>query len=584
MIYNKKADFNAIAAECGISNVLARLIRNRDIMDAKHVREYLLPTPSGNKTPSGTNETAALLLSKIREHKSIRIIGDYDVDGICSTLILYKTLNALGARVDYVIPHRIEDGYGISESMIDDAIKDHVDTILTCDNGISAYDQTQKAKENGITMIVTDHHEPPFTEENGMKTYRIPAADIVVDQKLPDDPYPFKEICGAVITYKLMNQLAVLADIPTKEKDLLFEELLDFAALATICDVMPLCDENRYIVKTGLKHMNSNRNVGLAALLKAANLSGSEITTFHAGFVIGPCINASGRLESADIAMRLFLSSDETVAKDIAENLVSLNEERKKLTEEGLKAAISLVDEKFEKDKVIVCYLPDCHESLAGIIAGKLRERYSRPTFVLTKTKDGVKGSGRSIEAYNMYEGLTEVSDLLTKFGGHKLAAGLSLKEENIEPFRKALNDNCKLAEEDFKDVLHIDMELPLYYADEDLVDEISRMEPFGQGNAKPVFARRNLHFVSGKKIGKSHNVGQYKVTEDNDKIYDVVLFSKLDEFDEFIRKEHGEDALNALYSINEKRSPITLTVAYQPGINEWAGKRNIQYVMKDFC
>ncbi|MGN0376545.1 MAG: single-stranded-DNA-specific exonuclease RecJ [Suilimivivens sp.] len=589
MVAAKKADFNKIAKDYGITPVLARIMRNRDICEDKDIQMFLNGTMDDLHDPfllKGMEQATELILSKIREEKAIRIIGDYDVDGICSTYILEQGISHLSGKVDRVIPHRIKDGYGLNDSLIEEAGKANIDTVLTCDNGIAAAPSIALAKKMGMTVVVTDHHEVPFEEKDGEKHFLLPGADVVIDPRQPDCEYPYKQICGAVVAYKVIQALLTKAGEEKEKKQKLLKELLPFAALATVCDVMELLDENRIIVKYGLKAMNETKNYGLKALLQVNGIDQKEITPYHAGFIIGPCLNATGRLDSADRALHLF---EETQWKDAmveAADLKSLNDSRKKMTEDGVAQAIRQVEESsLRNDSVLVVYLPECHESIAGIIAGKVKERFHKPSFVLTKGEEGIKGSGRSIEAYSMYDEMTRCRELFTKYGGHKMAAGLSLaKEEDIELLRRALNENCTLTEEDFQEVVHIDVPMPLSYADRAFIRELSYLEPFGTGNPKPLFAQKNISLLSGRVLGRNKNVGKYVIADEEGKIYDMIYFGDLNRLHEFLADKYGKKTVDFLYEGRLKRGEMIISMAYYPDINVYAGRENIQIVMQYYC
>ncbi|MGN1180575.1 MAG: single-stranded-DNA-specific exonuclease RecJ [Suilimivivens sp.] len=589
MVAAKKADFNKIAKAYGITPVLARIIRNRDICEDQDIQMFLNGTMDDLHDPfllKGMEQATELILSKIREEKAIRIIGDYDVDGICSTYILEQGISYLSGKVDRVIPHRIKDGYGLNDSLIEEAGKANIDTVLTCDNGIAAAPSIALAKKMGMTVVVTDHHEVPFEEKDGEKHFLLPGADVVIDPRQPDCEYPYKQICGAVVAYKVIQALLTKAGEEEEKKQKLLKELLPFAALATVCDVMELLDENRIIVKYGLKAMNETKNYGLKALLQVNGIDQEEITPYHAGFIIGPCLNATGRLDSADRALHLF---EETQWKDAmveAGDLKNLNDSRKKMTEDGVAQAIRQVEESsLKNDSVLVVYLPECHESIAGIIAGKVKERFHKPSFVLTKGEEGIKGSGRSIEAYSMYDEMTRCRELFTKYGGHKMAAGLSLaKEEDIELLRRALNENCTLTEEDFQEVVHIDVPMPLSCVDRAFIRELSYLEPFGTGNPRPLFARKNISLLSGRVLGKNKNVGKYMIADEEGKIYDMIYFGDLNRLHEFLADKYGKKTVDFLYEGRLKRGEMVISMAYYPDINVYAGRENIQIVMQYYC
>ena len=485
-----------------------------------------------------------------------------------------------------MIPHRIKDGYGLNDSLIEDAGRDGIDTVLTCDNGIAAASSIALAKSMGMTVVVTDHHEIPFEETEEGKHFLLPPADVIVDPKQPDCGYPFKQICGAVVAYKLIQAMLQKAEEEEEQKGKFLEELLPFAALATVCDVMELLDENRIIVKYGLKAMSQTKNPGLRALLQVNGIDQKEITPYHAGFIIGPCLNATGRLDSADRALRLFEETEHKDAMVEATDLKNLNDSRKKMTEDGVAEAIRKVEESSLKDdNVLVIYLPDCHESIAGIIAGKVKERFHKPTFVLTKGEEGVKGSGRSIEAYSMYDEMTKCRELFTKYGGHKMAAGLSLaKEEDIELFRRSMNRNCTLTKEDLQEVVHIDVPMPLSYADRSFIRELSCLEPFGTGNPKPLFARKNVSLLSGKVLGKNKNVGKFRIADEEGRTYDMIYFGDLNQLNDFLTEKCGKVTVDSLYEGRLKQGEAVISMAYYPDINSYAGRETVQIVMQYYC
>lgn len=586
MVAAKRADFNKIAQQYGISPVLARIIRNRDVVEERDIEKFLHGTRADLYPPlllKDMEKAVDILLEKTAAGKHIRIIGDYDIDGICSTYILYSGLTACGAQVDTAIPHRIRDGYGLNESLIQDAFDAGTDTVLTCDNGIAALPQIDFANSLGITVIITDHHEVPYEESEGIRHYLIPKAEAVVDPKQEDCAYPFPEICGAVVAYKLV--LALLAkrnncswqEVMESELGL---ELLELAAFATIGDVMELKDENRIIVKCGLKLMAETRNIGLKALMEVTGTEPSRVKPYTIGFVLGPCLNATGRLDTAVNALKLFQTRDIGEAARIAGDLKAMNESRKELTLKGVEEAVRQIEQDGHlTDRVLVIYLPEVHESLAGIIAGRIRDKYCKPTFVLTKAEDGVKGSGRSIEAFHMYDEMTKCKELFTKYGGHKLAAGLSLAEENIEPFRQALNNNCNLTEDDFQEKVLIDVPMPMDYVTQDFIEELNLLEPFGNGNPKPQFAQKNLNFVSGRILGANKNVGKYTVADENGRQFEMIYFGDLEAFHEYLAEKFGEESAQRLYHGNG--AEITLSVVYYPEINEFRGNISLQMVMK---
>lgn len=562
----KRADFAAIANRFGIDPVTARLIRNRDIVGEEAIRQYLYGSRKDLRDPMAMKDvgrTVEILQKKIQEEKKIRIIGDYDIDGVMSTYILYQSLLGLGARVDVTIPHRIRDGYGINEHLIRTAGEDQVDTIITCDNGIAAADQIRMAKEKGMTVIVTDHHEVPFTEENGVRREILPPADAVVNPKQADCGYGFSGICGAVVAMKVMEALYRLM----KPDEDLVDRMLPYAAMATVGDVMDLVGENRILVKEGLKRLHKTENLGLQELIRVNGLSPEQIGSYHIGFVLGPCLNAGGRLDTAQRALALLCAKDRQEAARLAGDLKNLNDSRKDMTAQGVEDAVRQVEEQnMIRDGVLVVYLPECHESLAGIIAGRIREKYHRPAFVLTRGEEGVKGSGRSTEAYSMYEKLCECKEYLTKFGGHPMAAGLSLPEENVEPFRKAINARCGLTEADFVEKITIDVPMPLAYIRKDLVRELKLLEPFGKGNEKPLFAQKGLHPRAMRVLGKNRNVVRMQLADEAGFSMTGIYFG---DGDEFVRSIQNRD---------------TISVLYYPEIDEYQGRENLQVIIRSWC
>lgn len=592
MVTAKRADFNQIARDYGITPVLARIMRNRDVVEPEEIRRFLKGSKKDLYDPGllkDMEKAVSIILKKVKEGAAIRIIGDYDVDGICAAYILLRGITALGGKADRVIPHRIRDGYGLNEGLIEEAGKDGVDTIITCDNGIAAAPQTAFAKELGMTVVITDHHEVPFEETEGGKHYLLPEADAIVDPKQPGCEYPFPQICGAVVAYKLLQALFERAWKGTEREEAgkaVLEELLPFAALATVCDVMELRDENRILVKAGLKAMETTGNPGLKALLEVNGIAGKELTPYHAGFIIGPCLNATGRLDTAVRALQLFEEKEWKEAVTIAADLKSLNDSRKIMTEEGVERAIQQVEEGgLRDDPVLVVYLPDCHESLAGIIAGKLKEKFWKPAFVLTDGEEGIKGSGRSIEAYSMYEELTKCKELFSRFGGHKMAAGLSLaKGRDAESFRRMINQNCTLSQEDFEQVVHIDVPMPLSYADKTFIKELALLEPFGVGNPKPLFAQKNVSLIQGRIIGKNKNVGKYRIADEEGNTYEMIYFGDLEQWNSFLTQRFGRKVTDELYHSGLRQKEAAVAIAYYPDINSYAGRESVQIVMQYYC
>lgn len=581
----KKADFDQIGEKFHIDPVIARIIRNREIVGDENIDEFLHGTIDQLHAPvllKDAERAADILRDKIDSKQRIRIIGDYDIDGVCSTYILYAGLNSLGADVDTVIPHRIHDGYGMNNHMIEEAHEAGIDTILTCDNGIAAKEQIAYAKSLGMTVVVTDHHEVPYeVQEDGSRRECPPSADAVIDPKQADCNYPFDGICGAVVAYKLIQ---VLLDRQNRIVAApLMQELLAFAAFATVGDVMELIDENRIIVRYGLQQISQSSNIGMQALLAVNGLQDKPLSAYHIGFVLGPCLNATGRLDTAARALRMFQTADRAEAVTIAGELKELNDNRKNMTLQGTQQAIAVIEgSTLKDDRVLVVYLPECHESLAGIIAGRLRERYYKPVFVLTRSEEGVKGSGRSVEAYHMYDKMSECKELYTKYGGHKMAAGVSMPEENVERFRTYLNEHCGLTTEDLEEKIHIDVPMPMSYVTAKFVKQLSVLEPFGNGNPKPVFAQRNLRLLRGRILGKNSNVGRYTVEDDTGRQFEMMYFGNMDAWHAFLTKQYGQEAYDRLYQ--GRGGEIRIHVIYYPDLDVYQGRERLQMIMQDYC
>ncbi len=575
----KKADFQAIAKKYHISPILARLIRNRDVIKEEEIASYLNGTIADlhdGMQMKDMDRAVKILAEKIREDKSIRIIGDYDIDGVNATYILQEGLSRLGARVDTDIPDRIRDGYGLNQMLIDRALEDGIDTIITCDNGIAAAEEISYGKAKGMTIIVTDHHEVPFAlpdEEhpgevalsanaNKDKIWRLPDADAVVDPRRADCEYPFKELCGAAVAYKLVEAL-----YKSEEQDTtILGDLMENVAIATVGDVMDLVGENRIFVKHGLEMLKKTKNEGLKALMECTGVSAEELTAYHIGFIIGPCINAGGRLDTAKRALELLNAKTRREAVTLAQDLKALNDSRKEMTEKGVEQAVEQIEQTaLKEDKVLVVYLPDCHESIAGIIAGRIREKYYRPVFVLTNSENGVKGSGRSIERYHMFEEMSKCRELFTKFGGHKMAAGLSLEEENVEPFRKRINELANLTDEDLTPRVSIDMMLPISYISKKLVEELKALEPFGKGNTKPLFVEKNLRVINPRVVGKNKNVLKFRVESEKGLQMDAVYFG---------------DVQGCLREMEQARR---MAFTYYPTINEYRGMQTLQMTVVNY-
>ena len=565
MVAAKRADFKGIGERFGIDQVTARIIRNRDVIGEKAIEKYLHGSRKDFYSPwllKDMEKAVAILQEKIENRNRIRIIGDYDIDGVMSTYILLESLRGLGCDVDMMIPNRITDGYGINEHLIEQAWQEGRDTIITCDNGIAAVTQIRKAKDLGMTVIVTDHHEVPFEDLEGGRKEILPPADAIVNPKQKACSYPFAGLCGAVVAMKVME---ALYEKMAPEVDLV-DKMLPFAGIATIGDVMDLQDENRILVKEGLQRLHHTTNLGLQELIRVNNLEPENISPYHIGFILGPCLNASGRLDTAKRALQLLLADSREEAAVLAGDLKNLNESRKEMTAQGLEKAIEQVEStSMMEDTVLVVFLPECHESLAGIIAGRLRERYHKPSFVLTRGEESVKGSGRSIESYSMYEKLCECKEYLTKFGGHPMAAGLSLEEENVERFRRKLNEQSGLTEEDLVEKVTIDVPMPIHYIRKDLVQELSLLEPFGKGNEKPLFAQKNLWVSQMRVFGKNRNVVKMRLTDENGYPMDGVYFGNGDEFAE------------------EGRGKRKISIVYYPDINMYQGRESLQVIIRHY-
>ncbi len=581
MVQTKRADFSGLAMRLGVSPVAVRVMRNRGLTEEAEMRKYLYGTLDDLYDPrlmKGMKQAAELIVRKLKEGKHVRIIGDYDIDGVCSTYILLKGFQRAAkelsqrcsleagrysvekendAQIDYEIPDRIKDGYGINESIIRQASADGVDTLVTCDNGIAALREISIAKQLGMTVVVTDHHEVPVDEYGQI----LPPADAVVDPKQDGETYPFHEICGAVVAWKLIRVLYEKLGIPESE----WMDLLEFAAIATVGDVMKLQDENRLIVKYGLKKIGSTKNTGLRKLIEKNNLDIENLSAYHIGFVIGPCLNAGGRLKSAKVALRMLLAEDPERAGEMADELKELNDMRKDMTAKGEAEAIEQVEKQYMDDKVLVVFLPECHESLAGIIAGRLREHFHKPSFVLTRGETTAKGSGRSIEQYHMYQGLCKVSDLLVKFGGHPMAAGLSLEEKDIDEFRRRLNADAELTEEDFVPKIWIDVPMPFEYVNEKIVQELKDLEPFGQENEKPLFAQKSLVIRNVRVLGKNRNVVKMNLVTETGQPVDGLLFA---DGDRFLEEQAGRNMIDMIY---------------YPDVNEYNGTRTLQAVIRNY-
>ncbi len=579
----KKGDFNGIAQEYGISPVLARIMVNRGVREKEQIRRYLKGTMEDLYDPRlllDMDKAVDLVSESIEKKEKIGIASDFDVDGIFSSMILWTAFTKLGADCFIETPNRVTEGYGLNRRIVDDCLEKGAKLLITCDNGIAALDAVEYAKENGLTVVVTDHHEVPFEEKgDGERIYIKPKADAIVNPKQAECTYPFPKLCGAGVTFKLAQILYERYGILKSE----LEPLIEYAAIATVADVMDLEDENRILVKTGLKLLEHTKNKGLQAILRVNNLEGKRISAYHIGFVIGPCFNAAGRLETVKSALDLLMCNNEAQAEVMAENLKALNDSRKEMTIQGFEQAVEKIEHSdLMSDKVILVKLEECHESLVGIIAGRVRERYHKPVIVFTDAEEGIKGSGRSIEAYNMFEELLKCKDLLGRFGGHPMAAGLSLLEENLEELRRRLNENTTLTEEDLRPVVRIDVAMPIEYITEEFVEQLELLEPFGKGNPKPIFAEQHFRFTGGNIIGKNKNVLKAKVVNGSGARIEALYFGQIDQLQEYIIEEFGQQEWERM--MHGDRNNVDLGLTYYPDINEYMGRKTPQIVIQNYC
>ncbi|WP_032122019.1 single-stranded-DNA-specific exonuclease RecJ [Clostridium amazonitimonense] len=581
-IKNKKIDYKIISQRFGISEIISKLLVNRDIVEDNLLKNFIHPSLENLHNPrlmQDLEKAAQIIKDKISSKDKIRIIGDYDVDGVISSYILFESLKRCGADVDYEIPDRIKDGYGINIDIVNKSKEDGIDTIITCDNGISAIDPIKHAKDLGITVIVTDHHNIPFVEnESGNRVFVSSKADAIINPKQDKCKYKFKSLCGAGVVFKLIEVLYEELGIDKKE----CYKFIEFVAIATVCDVVDLVDENRIFVKNGIEMLNKTENIGLKALIKETGIENKTISTYHLGFVIGPCINASGRLDNAKKGLRLLITKDEKEANILAKELYELNQQRKDMTQKGVEKAIELVETTdIRKDKVFVIHIPEVHESLAGIVAGRIREKYNVPTIIVTKSEDKSKGSGRSIEGYDMFEELLKCKSLLDRFGGHPMAAGLSLETYNIEPLRRKLNELTELTEEDLTPKVNLDMQLPLDCINYDLIQDLRTLEPFGKANPKPLFGEKNIRLIRGSILGQNRNVLKLKLLSRNGSCIEGIYFGDIEEFEKVVIDKYGADELDRLYQ--GKNNNIHLDIAFYPDINEYNGNVSIQLVVENF-
>ena len=576
VVTSKRADFKEIGSRFGIDQVTARIIRNRDVVGEEAIHQYLHGTLTDLADAHRMKDAvrlAEILIRKMQEKKKIRIIGDYDIDGVMSSYILYRAFTRCGADVDVAIPNRITDGYGLNLHLIEDAIEAGVDTIVTCDNGIAAIEEIAYAKKKGITVLVTDHHEIPYEEKDGERNYLQSEADAIVNPHQQECDYPYKDLCGAGVAWNVIRILYEKMQLKEEEA----YELLEFVGFATVGDVMPLTGENRILVREGLKRIHHTKNTGMKALIAQCGLMPEQIESYHFGFVLGPCINAAGRLDTAKRALALFQTQDECVAVQLANELVVLNEERKTMTADGVQKAKQLCEENgYEKDPVLVIFLPEVHESIAGIIAGRIREHFGRPTFVLTRGEEGIKGSGRSVEGYSMYEEMCRCSSLFTKFGGHPMAAGLSLPEENIDVFREQMNRNCPLTVEQLQPKVHIDVPMPVDYVTNALVEEFHILAPFGKDNPKPVFADRNLRISRMWVVGKNQNVLRLSLVSEQGMPVSGIYFGDIAAFEDYLEEQFGAEELEK--ARRGRENAIRISAVYYPKINRYRDSESLQF------
>lgn len=577
----KGGNFMEMAKKYGIDPLIARIIRNRDITDEKEITEYLYGGKEALHNPhllKDVDKAAEIIAEGIAGKKAMRIIGDYDIDGVNATYILLEGIRRCGGNVDAAIPDRMKDGYGINEHLIGQALSDGKELLITCDNGIAAINEINFAKEKGMTVVVTDHHEIPYRNTEQGKEFLRSNADAIVNPKQNDCLYPCKGICGAVVAWKLVQVLYERMDIPVEEADIFIEN----AGFATVGDVMDLTGENRILVKLGLKALEHTKNPGMKALIAKNKLSDKPLSAYHIGFVLGPCINASGRLDTAKRSLELLLERDEVKASALAGELVELNESRKYMTQQETQKALEQIEkEGREKDKVLVVYLPECHESLAGIIAGRIREAYQRPVFVLTKGEEGVKGSGRSIEAYSMFDKMTEVAELFTKYGGHPMAAGLSMREEDIDKLREQLNQKAELSEEDMAEVVRLDAVLPMSYFTVDTIRQLSVLEPCGKSNTKPVFADRNIKITRANIVGVNRNVLKLHLLDSMGNPVAGVYFGEVEKFLTFLSEKFGSEEVDA--AMHGKENSIQFAAVYEPAVDTYSGRESVQAIIRRF-
>lgn len=575
-VYNKKADFYGLGAKLGVDPVIIRLMRNRDIIGEEAMQEYLDGGIEKLHDPHKLKDVEILtdiLTEKFKENKSIRIIGDYDIDGVMSSYILMEGLSKFSDKISVQIPNRMTDGYGLNVNLINEAYEDGVDTIITCDNGIAAIDEIAHAKELGMTVLVTDHHEIPCVIENGVKRYLKSEADAIVNPHQIDCPYPYKNLCGAAVAWKVICVLYEKMGRPVNDA----MDLIENAGFATVGDVMDLTGENRILVKEALKRIRHTKNIGMQALISSCKIDKDKLDAYHFGFVLGPCINASGRLDTAKKSLSLFLEKNPLKAAEIASELVALNEERKELTRKGVEEAIEIASsDEYKNDDVLVLFLPDVSESIAGIVAGRIREKFYKPVFVLTRGEECIKGSGRSIEGYSMFDEMNKCRDMFLKFGGHPLAAGLSMEESKVEPFRKKINELSDLTEEQLKEKIHIDLRLPVEYVSMDLIKQLNVLSPFGKANTKPIFVDKDLKVQKMSILGKNKNVLRLNLISETGKRITAIYFGDIDDFREYYGEKYGYNEVES--ALMGKNNKILISMVYYPAINAYNGNESIQF------
>ncbi len=583
-LYAKKADFAAISKAYGINQVTARIMRNRGVETKEEIESYLkgdLDYLSDPALMKDADKAASLLEAAIANNELIAISSDFDNDGIFSGLLLKEAIIELGGRAAIFTPNRVMEGYGVNSRIVEEANAKGASVLLTCDNGIAAFEAIDEAKKLGMTVIVTDHHEVPFEEHDGKKAYLLPKADAIVDPKQEDCAYPFKSLCGTGVAYQLMTLLFRRMKRTMSRQEI----FLQYTAIATVADVMELVGENRILVRKGLSYLNHTNHIGLRALMEVCGITPEQVRAYHIGFILGPCFNAAGRLDTIVHALALLESKEYDQALALAGELWAMNEERKELTRVGTERAVELIEHATWKDeRVYLVYIKDCHESVAGIIAGRLRERYYRPVLVFTDASEEgqIKASGRSIDDYDMFTELSAFRSLFLRFGGHKMAAGLTMEKKNLETLRDGLNARCTLTQTQLMPLVMIDAAMPLGYISEEVIADLEKLEPFGRANEKPLFAQQHLSVLRLSRIGKNRNVVKMSVMGPEGIIMDALYFGDTDVFFDFLEEEYGRD--NVAAALRGMRNTIDIGVTYYPQINEFQGKRSLQIVIQNYC